>query len=119
MKPFDYINNINTKKYKITDFSEYNAFLTNRALSYFKDTVMCANLLNEYAFIPYDLQYRVYFESLTKRPRFTKWPKKNDDDVIKLIMEKYNYNRSRAKEVQNFFSDGDIQQLKASMSKGG
>lgn len=119
MSPFDYINNINTKKYKITDFSEYNSFLTNRAFSYFKDTVLYANIINEISFIPNELQYKVYFENITKKPRFTKWPKKEEDDVIKLIMERYNYNRGRAKEVCDFFSDGDIQQLKASMNKGG
>ena len=72
--PFDYINAINTsKKNLMRDTNndriaekEYSSFLTNRALSYFNDTIGYANEMNvrHYADnllqFEYLLQYRNY-----------------------------------------------------------
>ena len=50
MSPFDYLNSINYTKEDIMvdDISEkkYNAFMVNRGLSYFYDTVIIANEMN-------------------------------------------------------------------------
>ena len=54
MNPFDFVNDINFgKKDIMTDSnnpelaeSTYNPFLTNRALSYFPDTIQFANMMN-------------------------------------------------------------------------
>ena len=53
MSPFDYLNAINyTKKdIMVDDIAEkqYNPFMVNRGLSYFQDTVLMANEMNQYA----------------------------------------------------------------------
>ena len=50
VKPFDYVNDINygKKNIMVDDIAEknYNAFIVNRALSYFNDTVLYANEMN-------------------------------------------------------------------------
>ena len=50
MNPFDYLNAINATKedVMVDDVAEskYNAFLINRGLSYFVDTVLYANEMN-------------------------------------------------------------------------
>ena len=50
MNPFDYLKSINaTKKNIMVDDiteSEYNAFIINRGLSFFPDTVRYANEMN-------------------------------------------------------------------------
>ena len=54
MKPFDFINDINTGKKDLINGSDnpelaekiYSPFLTNRSLSYFSDTVSLANEMN-------------------------------------------------------------------------
>ena len=47
MSPFDYLNSINDTKQDlmVDDITEkqYNAFMVNRGLSYFPDTVAVAN----------------------------------------------------------------------------
>ena len=56
MSPFDYLNSINdTKKdLMVDDITEkqYNAFLVNRGLSYFSDTVLFANEMNVHHHLP-------------------------------------------------------------------
>jgi len=51
MNPFDYLNSINYSKQDlmVDDDTEkaYNAFLVNRGLSYFQDTVLLANEMNK------------------------------------------------------------------------
>ena len=51
MNPFDYVNSINSSKKEnlmIDEVAEkaYNPWLINKALSYFKDTVLYANEIN-------------------------------------------------------------------------
>ena len=55
MNPFEYLNAINYTKQDVMvdDISEkqYNAFMVNRGLSYFYDTVLLANEMNKRAHV--------------------------------------------------------------------
>ena len=57
MSPFDYLNSINTSKKDIMsddlDEKDYAAFVINRTLSYFNDTVLMANEMNLNAHLEY------------------------------------------------------------------
>ena len=61
MNHFDYLNSINdTKKdIMIDDLGEkdYNAFMVNRGLSYYNDTVIYANEMNKHAHADSRMQY--------------------------------------------------------------
>ena len=61
MNHFDYLNSINdTKKdIMVDDLAEkdYNAFMVNRGLSYYNDTVIYANEMNRHAHIDSRMQY--------------------------------------------------------------
>ena len=52
MNPFEYLKSINESKkdIMIDDLAEkeYNSFIVNRGLSYFKDTILYANEMNRY-----------------------------------------------------------------------
>ena len=52
MNPFEYVNSIthNKKDIMVDDISEkgYNSFMVNRSLSYFHDTVLMANEMNQH-----------------------------------------------------------------------
>jgi hypothetical protein len=69
---WDYLNAVNKSKdesvLRDADFDkQYNAFLINRALSQHEDTVLAANLMNERAHLPVDLQFRFLLNTVRAR----------------------------------------------------
>ena len=79
MNPFDYLKSINTTKKNIMvdDLTEkeYNAFIINRGLSFFPDTVLYANEMNLNHHLDSRLQYDFLINIIKKKKRFTKWVK--------------------------------------------
>lgn len=120
MTPFDYINSINNKSGKIKDLSDYSIFLTGRAYSFYTDTILYANALN-WSNIPANLHYRVLYDFIPKKNRFTKWPKKAGikDEDLQVIMRYYNYNMLRAREVMHLLSKEDIDEMRVYLDEGG
>ena len=127
MNQFDFVNDINFgKKDIITDSANpelaektYNPFLTNRALSYFPDTIQFANMMNKNSHIDHLLQYSFLLNIIRKRKRFSKWFKKNDDDVLEMVIEYYGYSVNKAKEALKILTDDQLEKIKEKMTKGG
>ncbi len=80
MSPFDFLNSINdTKKDLFEDpqaEKDYNAFLVNRGLSYFPDTILFANEMNIKRDTPKQWQFDFLRLAIPKKKRFSKWHKK-------------------------------------------
>jgi hypothetical protein len=114
--PFDFIKSVsNSKKDLMKEDTEnekhYNAFIVNRGLGYFADTVLFANELNMYPDIPAKAQYYYYMSSIRKGNRFSKWHKleKNPDQI--LIQKVYNVRPDIAKQYLKILSKNDISKL--------
>ena len=124
MSPFDYLNSVNYEKQNlmVDDVSEsqYNAFMVNRGLSYFPDSILYANQMNGFNHLDNKLQYEFYLHGLTKRKRFSKWSKKdNITDKIRAVMDYYKYSHERALEALSILSDEQITIIEEKMYKGG
>jgi hypothetical protein len=121
--PFDYVNSINITKKDIMhdDISEkaYPAFMVNRALSYFNDTVLYANEMNVHHTIDSKLQYCFLINIIKKKKRFSKWLKPQEVNNLELIKEYYGYSNEKAKSVLPLFNDEQIELLKQRIYKGG
>ena len=121
--PFDYVNSINISKKDIMhdDISEksYPAFMVNRALSYFNDTVLYANEMNVNHHIDNKLQYHFLINIIRKKKRFSKWLKPQEVNNLELIKEYYGYSNEKAKSVLPLFNDEQIELLKQRIYKGG
>lgn len=121
--PFDYVNSINISKKDIMhdDISEksYPAFMVNRALSYFNDTVLYANEMNVNHHIDNKLQYHFLINIIKKKKRFSKWLKPTEVENLELIKEYYGYSNEKAKSVLPLFNNESIEQLKLRIYKGG
>jgi hypothetical protein len=121
--PFDYVNSINITKKDIMhdDISEkaYPAFMVNRALSYFNDTVLYANEMNINHTIDNKLQYHFLINIIKKKKRFSKWLKPQEVNNLELIKEYYGYSNEKAKSVLPLFNDEQIELLKQRIYKGG
>ncbi len=123
VKPFDYVNDINygKKNIMVDDVAEkdYNAFIVNRALSYFNDTVLYANEMNIHHSLDSKLQYSFLINIVRKQKRWSKWLKPNDVTNLELIKEYYGYSNEKAKSVLSLFSTEQIADLKQRIYKGG
>ena len=125
MNFFDFLNSINTTKKDLLEEDplsekDYNSFMVNRGLSYFHDTVMYANEMNRYSSLPKDIQYRFYLSAISKKKRFSKWHKKDQNsEDLKLIMNAYSYSSSKAAIALEILSTDQLQQLRNHYDKGG
>lgn len=124
MSPFDFINAINdTKKNLFEDpqaSKDYSSFMINRGLSYFPDTVLYANEMNQHSTIPVDWQFFFFLNTIPKKKRFSKWSKKDKETKsIQLVKEYYGYSNERAKEALSVLSDNQLKSIEEKLQKGG
>lgn len=120
MNPFDWVNSINTKTdVDINLISTYNPFIINRALSYFDDTVLLANEMNVRHLLDKDQQYAFLFATVTKRKRFAKWAKKEEDNSVALISEAYHISTREAESYKSLLSKEQLKKIQETLEKGG
>jgi hypothetical protein len=117
MNPFDYVNSINSKNGNMMHENEsnekfYEPFLTNRALSYFPDSILYANEMNSRNFLDKKMQHDYLYHGISKRKRFSKWATKNTNGNIEFLVKIYECSRSKAEEIAEVLGDGSIENLK-------
>lgn len=125
MKPFDLINSLSNKSRHILSEEplaekEYNAFLTNRQLSQYYDTVMHSNLMNMHYDLDKKMQYDFYFYAVPKKNRYSeKWssPAVKSEDLIN-ITRAYDYSKKRATEIYDLLKPEQIKEINAQFEKG-
>ena len=82
-KLFDFVTAINfTKKDLFQDPEakmDYAPFIINKALSFYGDTVLYANELNQHASLPKEQQFYFYLNSIPKKKRFSEWVNKDKE----------------------------------------
>jgi hypothetical protein len=123
MSPFEYLKSINESKkdIMIDDLAEkeYNSFIINRGLSYFKDTILYANEMNRFHHLDSRLQFDFLINIIRKKKRWSKWIKASEVDNLELIKEYYGYSNEKAKSALSLMSNEQIEQLKMRIYKGG
>jgi hypothetical protein len=120
MNPFELIKSIsNSKKDILENEKDYNAFMVNRGLSYFPDTVIYANEMNKYHHLDGDLQYQFLINIVRKRNRFSKWNKSTESDDIKIIKDFYGYSNEKARDVLPLLSSKNLNILRNRIQHGG
>ena len=125
MKLTDYLNAINYSKKNLMNTDDemverkYPAYVVNRCMSYFPDTILHANEMNRLCHLDNEMQFTYYLHSLRKRKRFSKWLKKEESDDLSIVKQYFGYNNKRAEEALSILSDIDIQSIRAEMNTGG
>lgn len=123
MNPFEFLNDINYGKSNIMvdDITEkaYNAFMVNRGLSYFNDTVLMANEMNLNAHLDNRLQFDFLINIVRKKKRFSKWAKAQISDDVEVVKEYYGYSNEKAKQALTLLTSEHINELKKKVYKGG
>ncbi len=112
MNPFEIINSINNKTRIEIEEKKYSAFIVNRGLSYFIDTVMHANEMNMSSHISNQMQYDFYYNGVRKRKRYSKWAKKEiPSETIKNVQKKYNCSKEKAYQYHSLLNKTEIEKL--------
>ena len=123
MNPFEFCNDINYGKANIMvdDIAEkaYNAFMVNRQLSYFHDTVLMANEMNLNSHLDNRLQFDFLINIIRKKKRFSKWAKAQTNDDVEVIKTYYGYSNEKARQVHSLLSSDQIDILKKKVYRGG
>jgi len=121
--PFDYITAIShTKKDMMEDEQgekDYSAWMVNRGLSYFPDTILYANEMNQMAHLGNKLQYTYLINTIRPRKRFSKWVKKKEDSDLDAVMRCYGYNIDKAKSALSILSPDQVKKIKEKLDEGG
>ena len=123
MNPFEYLNAINYTKQNIMvdDLAEksYNSFMVNRSLSYFHDTVLMANEMNQHHNVDNRLQFDFFINIVRKKKRFSKWNKPETVRDVEVVKEYYGYSNEKARQVLTLLTLKHIDELKKKVYKGG
>ena len=121
----DYLKAINqTKKPLMDDEDEqwekkYPAFIVNKCIMPFQDTILFVNEMNQYPQLDKKLQFDFYLNSLRSRKRYTPWMKAKKLENLEYVKEFYGYNNAKAKTALDILSDEQISVIKRRLYKGG
>ena len=123
MNPYEYVKAINDTKQDIMvdDLAEkgYAAYMINRSLSYFPDTVMMANEMNINHHLDNRLQFDFLINIVRKKKRFSKWAKPESISDVEVVKEYYGYSNEKAKNALSLLTSDQIDELKKKVFKGG
>ncbi len=119
----DWLNSINyTKKDVMIDEYEekkYPAYIVNKCLAPFPDTLLYVNELNRLHGLDNRLQYDFLLNSLRKRKRFAKWMKVSKIKDLDVIKEYYGYSNEKAKQALDVLTEEQIKIIKIKLTTGG
>ena len=101
----DYLNSINFAKKDLIKsedkewIKKYPAFIINKILSGFQDTIMLVNEVKRNHFLDKDMQYSFLLNSIRSKKRFSPFLRASKLKDIDLVKEYYGYSNEKAKTV--------------------
>jgi hypothetical protein len=121
----DYLPAINHTKKNLMDSDDpmwekkYPAFMVNKVLSGFQDTVMLSNEMNRNHFLDRDMQFQFLLNSIRSKKRFTPFLKAGKIKDIECVKEYYGYSNEKAKSALDILTKEQLKLIKESLYKGG
>ena len=121
----EYLNAINFTKKDIMKSEDelwkkkYPAFIVNKMLSGFSDTVMLVNEMNRNHFIDKDMQFQFLLNSIRSKKRFTPFLRASKIKDIECVKEYYGYSNEKAKTVLDILTKDQLKLIKEKLYKGG
>lgn len=120
MNPFAFITSISNSKIDILENEkDYNAFMVNRGLSYFPDTVIYANEMNKFHHLDSRLQFDFLINIVRKRNRFSKWNKNVESEKLQIVKEYYGYSNEKARDILPLLSNEHLNIIRGRIQHGG
>jgi len=99
--------------------SDYPSWVVNRALSFYPDTILQVNEINQHSHMPRTMQYKYLLYSVRKKNRYSPWLKYKLPEEIQLIKDYYGFSTAKAKDALPLLSKDDLNKIKEILDKGG
>ena len=121
----DYLNSINFNKKNLMNSDDkelvkkYPAFIVNKILSGFSDTIMLVNEVNRNHFLDKDMQYQFLLNSIRSKKRFSPFLRANKLKDIEVVKEFYGYSNEKAKSALDILTKDQLKLIKQKLYKGG
>jgi len=121
----DYLPAINHTKKNLMDSDDpmwekkYPAFMVNKVLSGFQDTIMLSNEMNRNHFLDRDMQFQFLLNSIRSKKRFTPYVRRSKIKDIECVKEYYGYSNDKAKSALDILTKEQLKLIKESLYKGG
>ncbi len=121
----DYLNSINFNKKDLMKsedkqwIKKYPAFIINKVLSGFQDTIMLVNEVNRNHFLDKDMQYSFLLNSIRSKKRFSPFLRASKLKNIDLVKEYYGYSNEKAKSALDILTKDQLKNIKEKLYKGG
>ena len=124
MNPFDFVKQINQGKVNLIDETpelekEYKQFIINRALSFNHDTVLYANEMNFNNHLDSKLQFDFFLNTIRPKKRYSKWLKRENNEVLELIKVYYKCSYAKAREYATLLDGSQLDIIKQRIDTGG
>ena len=121
----EYLNAINFSKKNVMDSDDkqwvkkYPAFIVNKMLSAFSDTIMLVNEMNRNHFLDKDMQFQFLINSIRSKKRFSPFLRANKLKDIECVKEYYGYSNDKAKSALDILTKDQLKLIKEKLYKGG
>jgi hypothetical protein len=98
---------------------KYPAFMVNKILSGFSDTIMLTNEMNINHFLDRDMQFQFLLNSIRSKKRFTPYVRRSKIKDIECVKEYYGYSNEKAKSALDILTKEQLKLIKERLYKGG
>ena len=121
----EYLNAINFTKKDLMDSDDelwkkkYPAFIVNKLLSAFSDTIMLVNEMNRNHFIDKDMQFQFLLNSIRTKKRYSPFLRASKLKEIECVKEYYGYSNDKAKSALDILTKDQLKLIKEKLYKGG
>ena len=121
----EYLNAINFTKKNLMDSEDklwqkkYPAFIVNKILSGFSDTIMLVNEMNRNHFVDKDMQFQFLLNSIRSKKRYSPFLRASKLKDIEIVKEYYGYNNEKAKVALDILTKDEVKLIKEKLFKGG
>ena len=121
----EYLNAINFTKKDLMKSEDklwekkYPAFIVNKILSGFSDTIMLVNEMNRNHFLDKDMQFQFLLNSIRSKKRYSPFLRASKLKDIECVKEYYGYNNEKAKTALDILTKKQLKLIKEKLYKGG
>ena len=101
------------------DEKKYSAFIVNRGLSFFMDTIFQTNEMNRNPHLDSRLQFDYLINNIRKKRRYSKWLKPEKLKNVELVKEYYGFSYEKAKDALSILSEDQLAYIRDKLNQGG
>lgn len=120
----DWLKSIKQTKQNLIDEDpslekEYPPYIINKCLSGYIETIMLANEINQYSFLPKKMQYDFFINIVRKNKRFSPWIQQDKIKDLEYVKRYYGYDNEKAKQALKILTKEQLNFIKSKFDTGG